>query len=95
MTSATKLVRIDLGGVATVADLYAALESALDLPGHFGRNLDALWDVLTRDLRGPAQIEFIGTRGFRERSGEAGARVLDLFVEVAAERDDVAVAMLE
>ena len=95
MRPATKTVQIDLGGIATVADLYAALERALDLPGHFGRNLDALWDVLTRDLTGPVQVEFIGTRGFRERSGEAGARVLDLFVEVAAERDDVAVAMRE
>lgn len=95
MRPATRIVQIDLAGVATVDDLYAELARSLDLPGHFGRNLDALWDVLTGDLSGPVQIEFTGTRTFRARSGEAGARVLDLFVEVAAERDDVAVAMLE
>jgi len=89
-----RTVRIDLAGVASVQDLYAVLQRELELPGHFGRNLDALWDVLTRDVSGPVRVEFTGTSGFRRRLGAAGERVLDVFIEAAAERDDFAVALL-
>lgn len=89
-----KTVRIELAGVASLADLYAVLQRELDLPGHFGSNLDALWDVLTADLRGPLRVEFVGTSSFRRRLGPDADRVLDLFIEAAAERDDFAVTLL-
>ena len=38
---------IDLAGVRSAAKLHDALAAALPLPAHYGRNLDALHDVLT------------------------------------------------
>ena len=38
---------IDLAGVRSAARLHAVLAEALPLPEHYGRNLDALHDVLT------------------------------------------------
>ena len=35
-----------------------ALQRDLNLPLHFGRNLDALWDALTVDATGPIEIEW-------------------------------------
>ena len=42
-----KRFAIDLSGAETVADVHDALENALPMPDHYGRNLDALYDVLT------------------------------------------------
>lgn len=47
-----RLARLDGVGVEDKAALMDALAVTLDLPDHFGRNLDALWDVL-RDLDRP------------------------------------------
>ncbi|MFC4147452.1 barstar family protein [Micromonospora mangrovi] len=48
----TETARVVLGGstARTRTALYDALDRALDLPGHFGRNWDALADVLADRL---------------------------------------------
>lgn len=84
---------LDGADIPSVPALYAALKRELDLPGHTAANLDALWDALTRDLEGPVTLEIGGAPALRARLGEAGGRVLDLLVEVAAERDDFALAL--
>ncbi len=38
---------VDLAGVRSAARLHAALAAQLPLPQHYGRNLDAFYDVLT------------------------------------------------
>lgn len=86
-------VTIDGARIGSVAALYGSLKDALDLPAHTAANLDALWDALTRDLAGPVMVEISGAPALRQRLGEAGARVLDLLVEVAAERDDFALTL--
>lgn len=47
----------DLSGVRDRAALHRRLEKALGLPSWYGRNLDALYDVLT-DGFAPLQIRF-------------------------------------
>ena len=88
-----RTVRIDGAAIATVAALHAALKRELGLPSHTAANLDALWDALTRDVAGPIIVEIDDAPALRRRLGEAGGRVLDLLAEVAAERDDFAVAL--
>ena len=38
---------LDLNGITDRDELYDYLEDELPLPEHFGRNLDAFYDVLT------------------------------------------------
>ena len=38
---------VELQGVGTAEALHAALVAQLPLPAHYGRNLDAFYDVLT------------------------------------------------
>ena len=62
---------IDLKNAKTRADLYDLLEQELPLPDYFGRNLDALYDVLSEipeDLREgfvPYVKPDTGTREYR------------------------------
>lgn len=80
--------RIDGGAIGSVAELHAALKHALNLPAHTAANLDALWDVLSRDLAGPVALVVADAPALRRRLGAPGARLLDLLGEVAAERAD-------
>ncbi len=51
---------IDLGGVTDVAGLHDLLLEKLSLPVYYGRNLDALYDILSE--RGNVRIEFQHSR---------------------------------
>lgn len=86
--------RIDGAAMEDIDALYAALVAELALPDHTGHNLDALWDVLTRDLEGPAAIVVIDAGVMRERLGAAADKVLDLLTEVVAERDDLSLSLV-
>ncbi len=44
--SGRRTFTVDLAGVRTAAKMHEALAAALPLPAHYGRNLDALHDVL-------------------------------------------------
>lgn len=45
----------DLVGVVDEASFHAGIAAALGFPGHYGANLDALWDCLT-DLTVPTAV---------------------------------------
>ena len=42
--------------VRNINDVYLQLSQQLQFPEHFGGNLDALYDLLSRDLPGPIRI---------------------------------------
>jgi ribonuclease inhibitor len=72
----------------TLDKVYDALQRQLALPAHFGRNLDALWDALTTDVRGPATIVWRDSARARAALGEDYDRLVDTLRDVAAERSD-------
>jgi ribonuclease inhibitor len=37
-------------------DFHVAIAEALGLPRHYGKNLDALWDVVARDVERPVTL---------------------------------------
>lgn len=49
----------DFTRIHTMEDFYEALEEKLELPPHFGRNLDALYDVISGDLPLPLHVKFV------------------------------------
>ncbi len=59
--------RIDLRGVRDRSGLHDRIEQALPLPQWYGRNLDALYDVLTEPVFGEGcTVYFTGCEDFEE-----------------------------
>jgi ribonuclease inhibitor len=51
-------IYFDFDKIATNQDFYAQLSEQLQLPEHFGNNLDALYDILTGYLELPVMFYF-------------------------------------
>ncbi len=75
----------DLG---SLAEVYAAIEREFALGSGFGRNLDALWDSLSRDVIGPIEIVWTDSRRARRRLGADFDRLVDVLREVERTRPD-------
>jgi ribonuclease inhibitor len=72
----------------TPAKVHARLARDLDLPAHFGSNLDALWDCLARDVEGPFEIVWLEAEHSRALLGDTFGRFEALFRELETERVD-------
>jgi len=74
--------------------LYDAFSHQLDLPRHFGRNLDALYDSLVGDVAGPFAIVWHDSNAARQALGDdLFASVVQLLETVLDERDDVSLEL--
>ncbi len=74
--------------IRSIEEFYNVISRLLFLPEHFGRNLDALWDVLTTDVKGPVEIIWEESAVSRQAMGPMYDRVSALLAEVQNERDD-------
>ena len=74
--------------ISSLAVFYDEVAHQFDLPAYFGRNLDALWDVLTTDVAGPVEVIWEHAAASRQAMGEDFDRVADVLKAVALERDD-------
>lgn len=54
-----KEILIDFSNIGDYEDFYTELKSKVELPEHFGDNLDALSDVISGGLELPIHIEFV------------------------------------
>ena len=84
-------VLIDGGRIATADDVYDAFSDQLALAPEFGRNLDALWDVLTVDVAGPLEIVWQDAARSRARFGDGFEPFERLLRDLALVRSDVQV----
>ncbi len=74
--------------IHSLDDLYDQLATRLSLPVHFGRNLDALWDVLSADVAGPFKIVWKHGDDSKKSMGKDFDKVVKLLQELEEERDD-------
>jgi ribonuclease inhibitor len=72
----------------TMDAIYSALQDQLDLPRHFGRNLDALYDALTADVAGPVEIVWKDHAWARPKLGADYDRLIMTLRDVESERED-------
>ncbi len=91
--TAPRICRIDAAEIADLAQLHDRLAADLGFPDHYGRNLDALWDVLTGDIAGPAVIEIARTAAGRARLGPDFGRLLEVLEEAAEENEALSVVL--
>lgn len=82
--------RVTLNGntIGSLDDLYDRMSTLIHLPEHFGRNLDALWDVLSTDAEGPFEIIWKHADNSKKLMGKNFDRVVKLFHDLEKERDD-------
>ncbi len=69
--------------------VYDEIGRQIPLPPHFGRNLDALWDVLSTDIPGPLTVIWKDSSLSRAAMGDDFVRIRGLLEELSRERDDV------
>ena len=74
--------------IHSLEDLYDQLAIGLSLLKHFGRNLDALWDVLSTDVEGPFKIVWEHSGESKKFMGKDFDRVVRLFEDLQKERED-------
>ena len=75
----------------SMTKVYNTLARELELPAHFGRNLDALWDCLARDVAGPFEIEVENAQALRDAAGAKGEAFLKLLRDLRRERADATI----
>lgn len=83
-----KRCTLDGKNVGSLDDLYNQFSSRLSLPDHFGRNLDALWDVLSTDVQGSFEIVWKHAGASKKLMGRDFDRVVKLLKDLQKERDD-------
>jgi ribonuclease inhibitor len=72
----------------TMDAIYNTLQRELDLPAHFGRNLDALWDALTMEVPVPVEILWKDHAGAKVKLGQDYDRLITTLRDVENERED-------
>ena len=83
-----KRCTLDGKTIGSLDDLYDQLSIRFSLPEHFGRNLDALWDVLSTDVQGSFEIAWKHAGDSRKLMGRDFDRAVKLLKELQKERDD-------
>ncbi len=80
--------RISGKSIRSVEDFYSEVSRELNFPEHFGRNLDALWDVLTADIAGPINLIWEDSAISQQSMGYDFDKICALLKDVEKERDD-------
>ena len=74
--------------VRSLDDFYDEIARQLAFPEHFGRNLDALWDVLSADIEGPIEVVWKTPDSSRLEMGGDFDRIIVVLEEVEKARKD-------
>ncbi|MCW2749746.1 MAG: hypothetical protein JWR83_856 [Aeromicrobium sp.] len=86
---------LDTTGVASMAEFYDTVASSWRLPTWFGRNLDALFDVLGDLTTEPTVLVWNGLRQLAEIDPIQAGAVLDVFRDAAGQAAACAVIVLD
>lgn len=76
-------------GTRSIDAVYDILARDLALPKHFGRNLDALFDALTGDVKGPLEIVVEDAEALERALGANGEALLKLLRDARRARREI------
>ncbi|MGA2957091.1 MAG: barstar family protein [Thermodesulfobacteriota bacterium] len=80
--------RLSGKAIGNLQEFYDEIARKLPFPEYFGRNLDALWDVLTTDVKGPVELIWEDSAASQKSMGKAFDKISALLREVEKERED-------
>jgi ribonuclease inhibitor len=90
----TKKVKLAGKSIRSLDEFYGEIARKLRLPDYFGRNLDALWDLLTTDVKGPVELAWEDSEASKKSMGKDFEKVAALLRDVGKEREDFRVSFL-
>lgn len=79
-------IEIDGNSIKTEAEFHIAISRALSLPPHYGKNLDALFDILSGDVERPVVLVWKGSPVSKAYMGDSFDRIVDVLRRI--ERQD-------
>ncbi|MBY0215106.1 barstar family protein [Paenibacillus illinoisensis] len=82
-----KTVIIDGNDIHGKEELHDIFQAKLGLDDSYGRNLDALWDVITGFISIPLTIQWVNFEASRAVLGEYADQLLELMREAEEELD--------
>jgi ribonuclease inhibitor len=81
---------IDLKGVRSKIGFHEKIEETLPCPGYYGRNLDALYDLLTEGSE-PWELNFLNWEEFAQCVPGYEASLREMCMEAMVERSSLTV----
>ncbi len=82
-------ITIDLTDIRDKESFHDRIQEALDCPVYYGRNLDALYDVLTDS--DSMELDFVGYADFAQEMPGYSASFKDMCLEAVAENHDLTI----
>ena len=76
-----KQFTVDFTGIKTIWYFYEELIKGLEFPAWCGKNLDAIWDLVTGYLEYPAIITFKGIKTLPEDLKDEAKSIINIFNE--------------
>jgi hypothetical protein len=83
----TNIISLSANYMKTKGQAHKYFIEKFDLPSYYGKNLDALWDVLT-ERREKTHIVIQGVEKLLENLGDYGSAIIDLFEDLEHEYDN-------
>lgn len=74
--------------IRSLQDAYEEMAREMDFPHWFGKNLDAVWDILSTETPGPFEIIWKDSARSRAHMGRDYTKLIKLFKDLEKERDD-------
>ena len=87
------VLRLDTREARSREDFYDAVEKDWALPAWFGRNLDALWDVLGDRVTGSTLIIWDGADAFASVDPDLASMVIGVLRDAVSQADRLAVLL--
>ncbi|MCB0340853.1 MAG: barstar family protein [Bdellovibrionales bacterium] len=81
-----KSITIDCSKVKNENDFHEVFATLDITPNYYGKNLNALWDVLTTDIEGPVMFMFENHKEFELANTSDYEKIISLFKEAQSER---------
>jgi ribonuclease inhibitor len=78
--------------IHSLDEFYDEIALLFHFPEYFGRNLDALWDLLSTDIKGPVELIWEESATSKRSMGRDFARVSALLRDIEKERKDFTVS---
>jgi ribonuclease inhibitor len=87
----TRKYKLPGKSIHSLDEFYDEIALLLNFPDYFGRNLDALWDLLSTDIKGPLELIWEESATSKKSMGKDFARVSALLRDMEKEREDFTV----